>query len=99
MISEQELLEAISECEKAKPSYQACEKLATFYTVYDHLKPLKSAQNELELIALGDYGTSDFLNAIRGKNAREICLRIDDLLQALSVLNPKLYAAFMEKLQ
>lgn len=99
MISESELLDAIAECERAKPSYQACEKLATFYTVYDHLHPVNSAQNDFELIALGDYGTSDFLNAIRGKNAREICLKIDDLLQALSVLNPKLYAAFMEKVQ
>lgn len=99
MISDAELLEAISECENSRPSYQACEKLATFYTVYDHLHPAKSAQNDLELIAMGDYGSSDFLSAIRGKNARDICLKLDDLMQALSVLNPKLYAAFMEKLQ
>lgn len=100
MFTKRELLAAIKECENAPANYQCIEKLAHLYTVYDHLYT-ESAQVPIvkEESIIGDYGESDFLQAISGQDATTVWALMDELMDALKVLNPKLYDNCFAKLK
>lgn len=98
MLSRKEIERAIMECEDGNSSYQNCEKLATLYTIYDHLyslpEPMVSTKEE---IVIGYYGDSDFLKAVMGKNSEAIWKILDELMDAVMVTNPRLYDGVMRK--
>ena len=96
MITRKELVNCITECENAQPSYQNCEKLATFYTIFDHL--YEDSEQKLET-QVEDYGDSEFLKAIKGKPTDEMWLIMDELMDALQITNPRLYESVMRKLR
>lgn len=101
MLTQKEVEEAISEFEKQPSSnLRTCEKLAALYTVYDHLfapdEKTRSFSDE-ERISL--HGDSDFLKAVRGKEAYSVWIVLDELMQTLRALDPKLYNAVMEKIE
>lgn len=108
MITEHELLVAIDECQNALPStFSTCEKLAVFYTILDHLRaknssvPMMSADAESKPFAeivIGNHGNTDFFSAVRGKDASKVWLILGELMDALLVLNPKLYSRTMERI-
>ncbi len=104
MFSEAELIDAIDELKESKHSIQNCEKLAAIYTVLDHLygKPITdvgySRDNKIES-EIGLYGKTEFLKLIAGKPAREVWLLVDELIEALTVLNPRLQSNFFDKLE
>lgn len=102
MIREDELLKAIEDCERLPPSYQNCEKLATFYTLYDHLfgcppfyDDCKNSNHENIISAPPK---SEFLEAINGKNITPILNILDELAGSLHVVNPKLYDSLIRKI-
>ncbi len=105
MFSKAELIDAINQLEGGKHSIQNCEKLAAIYTVLDHLygEPVVvdtgySRDNKVDADTIKKYGDSHFLSAIEGKPAREVWLLIDELIEALIVLEPRLLNSFYEKL-
>lgn len=99
MFSKDDLLDAITECEKDPRNYHDCEKLATFYTIFDHLfSHTDPIVKETKTAVVGDYGDSEFLQLIKGRDLRECWLLVDELLEALQVLNPNLYRNFINKL-
>ena len=101
MITKQELEEAIAECENLPSSYQSCEKLATFYAVYDHLYGSKISDTEpisREYIT-EQYGKSEFFTAIRDKKEKSVFGVIDELMSTLQIVNPKLYNATLNKIE
>lgn len=91
MISKRELEQAIRECENAKVSYSTCDKLATFYTLYDHLYPTEEVVEVPRI-------ESKVLEIARGKDAVEVWALVDELIDAVQVLHPKLYQSFIAKL-
>lgn len=104
MFTRAELEDAVNELMDSKHSIQNCEKLAAIYTVLDHLYGEKSFidmgysnDNKIES-EVGLYGGSKFLNAIAGKSAKDAWLLMDELIEALTVLNPRLISNFYEKL-
>lgn len=101
MFTERELKEAINECEKQPASYSTCEKLATFYTVLDHLYPENKAVVMREERA-GDIvdikGKSEFIEAINGKKASEIWKIMDELMDCLQITDPHLYSNVLRKI-
>ena len=104
MFTERELLNAIDECQNQLPeTFSTAEKLAVFYTVLDHLKAdngfisKMSADPEPETV-IGDYGTSEFYLAVQGKDAKKVWSIFGELMDALKVLNPKLYSRTIERL-
>lgn len=106
MFTKAELVDAIDQLENGKHSIQNCEKLAAIYTVLDHLygeekqMPILSGysnDNKIES-EIGLYGKSNFLKSIAGKPAKEAWLLMDELVEALQVLNPRLMSNFFEKL-
>lgn len=102
MFSKNELLDAIEELEMSPATFQNAEKLATFYTLYDHLyvkKELVSRIESINEVIIDDYGDSEFLQAVVGKRSDDIWMVMDELLEAVKVLQPKLYQATIEKLK
>lgn len=106
MITEQELLEAIAECQgQRNPNANTCIKLASFYTILDHLnagkepvreQPMYSFANEAENTVRYQSGT-EFADAIHGKDTDEVMSMMDELMTTLSVVNPPLYKSVMRR--
>ena len=102
MFSKSELLDAIEELEMSPATYQNAEKLATFYTLYDHLYIKKEPVGRIESInevIIDDYGDSEFLQAVAGKRADDAWMIMDELAEAVKVLQPKLYQATIDRLK
>ena len=105
MFTQAELLDAIDQLLDGKHSVQNCEKLAAIYIVLDHLygeeKPMiqgYSNDNKVES-TIGLYGDSKFLQRIAGKSAKEMWLLMDELVEAVSVFNPRLMNSFYDKMR
>ena len=104
MFTEKELLDAIEECEALPKTFTTCEKLSVFYTILDHMRAENSnlsmsAEPEPEPeTVIGDYGTTEFFLAVQGKEAKKVWLIFGELMDALKVLNPKLYSRTIERL-
>lgn len=104
MFTQAELEDAVNELTSGKHSIQNCEKLAAVYIVLDHLygeKPLidmgYSNDNKIES-EVGLYGNSKFLKTIAGRSSKDAWLLMDELIEAITVLNPRLMNSFYEKL-
>lgn len=99
MLTRREIERAIHECEEGNSSYQNCEKLATLYTIYDHLyttpEPRMVMQEET---SIGQHGDSDFLIAVEGMDAERAWAVVDELMEALKITNPRLYDGVMRKI-
>ena len=101
MIKESELLRTIQELEDSPQSYQNCEKLATFYSIYDHLysrseaPPARTGQE----VIIGQHGDSEFLQAIEGTDAEKAWAIIGELMEILKRLQPKLYDSVLKQIQ
>ena len=100
MFAKRELLDAISECENAPESYQNCSRLATFYTLYDHLYPNESSKIEqVTESTVESYGDSEFYKAVEGVNAKDAWAIMSELMETMKVMQPKVYNSIMYKLQ
>lgn len=108
MITEKDLQDAIAECQgERRPNANTCIKLAAYFTIYDHLFPKKAELTEdapqmifqtVEEDTIGDYGDSDFYRMIKGRKAADIWAVMDELMDTLQVINPRLYDGVMRQL-
>lgn len=111
MFSKAELVDAINELTEGRHTIQNCEKLAAIYTVLDHMYPEDSGKDDFlggySGAAAGTeeadrtvprYGDTEFLDAISGRDSREMWLLMDELMSTLSVVNPRLYDSVMRKI-
>lgn len=101
MITEQDLQAAIAECEgQRNPNANTCIKLAAFYTIRDHLFPKTEAMPMMYSGASEPEYESDteFCRAVSGWSKAEMMPYLDELVTAVSVLNPRLYSGFIRKL-
>ena len=84
MILRKDLEIAVKELERSEPTYQTCSKLADLYIILDHLRK--------EPGLYYDSGSStDFMKAVAGKDVGKVLGVMDELMEAVQVLNPKLY--------
>ena len=104
MITNTDLEAAIAECQGTRnPTSSTCIKLAAYYTIMDHMK---NKEEKTELYSYSstapgriDYGgNSEFASAIYGKEPNEVLAIVDELMDTLSVINPKLYNSVMRQL-
>lgn len=102
MFSRKELIKAIDDLENAPNTFQNAEKLATFYCLYDHLfciqEPVQRVEQTKE-VTIDRYGESEFFSIIDGKTAGKAWNVIDELMQTIQVLHPKLYQATIDRLK
>ena len=101
MIKEQDLIDAIAECQgERNPNANTCIKLAAYYTILNNIREIEPTFSlspaPTEQVSY-DSG-SEFADVIRGKDTGDILKVMDDLMDAVSALMPKLYRVTMEKL-
>lgn len=113
MVSERDLRQAIEEIEsKETNSIDDCQKLAALYAILDKLykngreaEPVRAyaeaSKPEQDIViaeVVGDYGDSEFLQALQGFNAEDAWLLVDELMDSLKIVNPRLYDSMMRKI-
>jgi hypothetical protein len=106
VITEQDLNEAIAQCQGQKnPNANTCIKLAAFYTIKDKMYESKEEETagrySYDLPQDGTIiydGDSDFAKTINNKNIYEILPVLDELMETLKYINPRLYRGILEKL-
>ena len=114
MFTKYELLDGISELMEGKNTIQNCEKLAAIYTVLDHLYPENAEKTALNVQnegysydnkveteskpVVGRYGNSEFLQAVAGNDIKNVLLLMNELMDAITVLNPRLYDSVIRRL-
>lgn len=101
MITEQDLTEAIAECQGVRnPNMAVCIKLAALYTIRNEMfgKPIDAPLYSFSAGVAPYNSKSEFWHKVQNKDLNEIMPVLDDLMDTISVLNPKLYDAVMTKL-
>jgi hypothetical protein len=102
MITEQDLQEAIAECEGVRnPTAQMCIKLAAFYTIKDYMygkPPDEGYSYRADEKYIQYESDSEFGKAINGRKADQVWAILDEAMEAMQVLNPKLYANILNRI-
>lgn len=105
MITKHDLDEAIAEClGQRNPNANTCLKLAAFYTIKKELFneeiPMYSyAPEPVGNEKLDTYGDSEFLEAVSGKSLSDVMPIMDELMDAMKVLQPRIYDSVMRKIE
>lgn len=113
MLDLNEIDDAIAILEHTESSYPNMAKLADLYAVRDRLtgvgastlasggenvfqdsRSTGSRQNG----SVGDFGESEFLSAIEGKDEAAIWSIMDELMETLSVVNTRVYQGVLRKI-
>lgn len=108
MITESDLKEAIAECQgQRNPNASTCIKMAAYLIIQREMfgkadLPSYSFSsgppvgNSEELI-IGYHGDSEFLQAIDGKGADGVWQIMDELMESMAVLQPRIYDQVLRK--
>lgn len=113
MITENDLLEAIAECQgQRNPNANTCIKLAAYYTILNNLQAtaeknsVVASKKEAHTYSYSPDNSettvnyqsdSEFSKLIDSKSAKKMWGIVDELMSALMYLNPKLYNDAMIK--
>lgn len=99
MITIEQINGEIAVLEEEKPTHVVMQKLASLYIVRDHMG---IGEPEIEVPVVSKYvtynGTSDFARAIKDKDVNEILPIIDELMETLNAINPRLYEGVMRQI-
>ena len=107
MITENDLQEAIAEClGQRNPDASTCIKLAAFYTIRrelfgedkdaEHPGYSFAAQTDPLIMNSSD---SEFATAINGRKQEEIWPLMDEMMDTIHAIHPRLYRAVMDRLR
>ena len=96
MITENDLLQAIAECQgERNPNANTCVKLAAFLTIYEHLYGNHESYTAEQPSAVSTMSGKYF----SGRPIEEVIPVMEELMDAVSCMNPRLYAATMRRLE
>ena len=107
MITKRDLETAIAECQgKKSPDAKTCIMLAAFYTIKREMygEDKDAVQTAYSYAPAPVRNTividsdSEFARAIDGRKQEEILPIINELMETLSIIQPRLYDAVMDKL-
>ena len=105
MITEQDLQEAIAECQgQRNPNANTCIKLAAYLTIQRELygaedEPVIPSYSYAEPPTLRYQSDTEFSRLIDGRDVEEVLPLFDELLDTIQVINPRLYEGFLRKLR
>ena len=113
MLDPKEIEIEIARLEYGESSYPAYAKLANLYTIKNQIEKqaeqksadyavpsqvVAKSRNDNSSETVGSYGDSDFLRLIAGKPAAAICVIIDELMDTLRIVNPRVYQRIITKI-
>lgn len=102
MPTKEELLKAIDEVSRLPDTYSKCQKLATFYVLLNSLYSEEDLKNNVSTQfqnIIPDSGESEFLQKIKGHDISKVLSVLDELMEALKALNPRLYANTLRRFE
>ena len=100
MITQKEIDEAINEVAEEMQNYNDCQKLATFLTLKDLLYPKYRQYIETVTETVVDFeGASEFSSVVNGKVAVDVWQVIEELMEAIKWLYPRIYNQVIEKIK
>ena len=110
MLDRKEIDIEIARLEYGESSYPSYAKLANLYTIRDRMDrqerqvPYEASYSAAPAVAekssvTEDYGDSDFLQAVYGKEQMAVWAIMDDLMDTLQVANPRVYNGVMRKIR
>ena len=110
MITEKDLIQEIEECQVQPLTDKKVQRLADCYIILDHLfgktfektpnNPYDlgySEKNQLEN-TIDITGDTDFLKAINGKDTEKVLKVIQELMDFIQTLHPRVYNQIMAKI-
>jgi hypothetical protein len=104
MITEQDLKEAIAECQGARnPDASTCIKLAAFLTIQKEMygqreMPSFSYSPKTVDTPIEYESDTEFSRAIRGMDNNRVMSVMDELMTTLEAIHPRLYDSVMREL-
>lgn len=107
MITEKDLQEAIAECEgQRNPNANTCIKLAAYYTIRQYMfggEPegysYATGPSNPPLAVSAYESDTEFGKLASKSNMHAVMGVMDELMTALSVINPRLYSGTLRKLE
>ena len=109
MLDPKEIDIEIARLEYGESSYPAYAKLANLYTIRNQMQKKEAKEIDYEqsysaapanyALTTDLYGDSDFLRAIEGKDPRDAWEIVDDLMDTLHTVNPRVYDGVMRKIR
>ncbi len=115
MITEKEIAQAIEECMREPVTGNKRAVLADLIIIQDYLfgEPMQ-AQDAPQPMPMQSYsappveqvetyietnGDSEFLKAVDGRKSDKVWKLIDELVEAVKILHPRMYTTFIDKVQ
>ena len=110
MLDRKEIDIEIARLEYGESSYPAYQKLANLYTIRDRMDRQERPETyetsystapavSEEYTVVDDYGDSDFLRSVYGRDQRAAWAVMDDLMDTLHTVNPRVYEGVMRKIR
>ena len=115
MITEKEIAQAIEECMREPVTGNKRAVMADLIIIQDYLfGETMQAQEATQPIPMQSYsappveqvetyietnGGSEFLKAVDGRRADKVWKLIDELVEAVKILHPRMYTTFIDKVQ
>ena len=104
MLDRKEIDIEIARLEYGESSYPAYQKLANLYTIRDRMdRQDRQVSYDAATVDVSstveDYGDSDFLQAVYGKDPAAAWVIMDDLMDTLHTVNPRVYDGVIRKIR
>lgn len=113
MLDKAEIRAAIAKLEFDESSYSNYAKLASLYVIRDKMQEEERGDGgkyvgyysgapapvTAEPAIVGEYGDSEFLLAVAGKNPAKAWAVVDELMDTLSLVNRKVYDSVLRKIK
>jgi hypothetical protein len=101
MITEREILDAIDDLLREPVSITDCGKIASLMVVHDHLfdKSQQPRERDVPAAIIVTDENSDFLRAVNGRRTADVMAVMDELMEAVKVLQPRIYDEVMDRVR
>lgn len=113
MLDEAEIRKEIARLEYEESSYPNYAKLANLYVIHDKMQEEERgdggryvgyysgapAHVAAEPATVGEYGDSEFLLAVAGKDPAKAWMVVDELMDTLSLVNRRVYDSVLRKMK
>lgn len=112
MLDKAEIRKEIARLEYEESSYPNYAKLANLYVIRDKMQGVENARDKFvgyysgdptpviaEPATVGEYGDSEFLLAVSGKDPAKAWTVVDELMDTLSLVNRKVYDSVLRKIK
>ena len=99
MISIEQISGEIAALEAEPPTFASMHKLADLYIVRDHMIVGTKSIAEAAPDVLPEMGDSEFFRAVTGQDAGKIWQIINETMETLKVMEPRLYNGVLRKIQ